>query len=41
VNLTPLEATLTALATTIANKGLTEILNPFDATLARYKGGAC
>lgn len=40
VNLTPLEATLTRFAVTIANKGLMEILIPLDATLTKYQGGA-
>jgi hypothetical protein len=38
VNLTTLEATLTALAATIANKGLTKIVSPLDATHTKYKG---
>ena len=38
VSLTTLEATLTALAATIANKGLTKIVSPLDATLTKYEG---
>jgi hypothetical protein len=41
VNLTPLEAPLTRFAATTANEGLTEIVSPLDATLTKYKGGAC
>ena len=40
VNLNPLEAALTELAVTIANKGLTWILSLLDATLTEYHGGA-
>jgi hypothetical protein len=40
VSLTPLNATLTELPVTIANKRLTEILSPLDATLTRKPGGA-
>jgi len=40
VNLNPLEATLTSLAATIANKGLTKIVSPLFATLTKYQGGA-
>jgi hypothetical protein len=40
VNLTPLEATLTRIAATIANKRLTRILSSLDATLTKNKGGA-
>jgi hypothetical protein len=38
VSLSPLEATLTAFAATIANKGLTKIVSPLDATLTKYEG---
>ena len=38
VNLTLLEATLTALAATIAKKGLTKFVSPLDATLTKYEG---
>jgi hypothetical protein len=41
VSLSPLEATLTAFATAIANTGLTRIASSSDATLTKYKGGAC
>jgi hypothetical protein len=40
-NLNPLEATLTMLAVTIANKGLMEIVSPLNATLTKYQGGVC
>ncbi len=40
VNLNPLEAILTDLAATIANKGLTDIVSPLDATLTKYHEGA-
>jgi len=38
VNLTPLEATLTRFAATIASKGLTKLLSPLNATLTKYQG---
>ena len=38
VNLTPLEATLTKLAVTIATKGLTKTVSPLYATLAKKRG---
>jgi len=41
VSLSPLEATLTAFAATIANKQLPRILSSLDATLTKYKGGVC
>jgi hypothetical protein len=40
VSLSPLEATLTSFAATIANKGLTKILTPLGATLTKNRGGA-
>ncbi len=39
VNLNPLEVTFTAFAATIANKGLTRIANPLNATLTKEDGG--
>jgi len=38
VNLTPLEATLTKLAVTIATKGLTKTVSPLYATFAKKQG---
>lgn len=40
VNLTPLNATLTASPVNAVNKGLTRTLNPLDATLIQFRGGA-
>jgi len=40
VSLTPLNATLTRLPATIANKRLTETLSPLAATLTKKPGGA-
>jgi hypothetical protein len=40
VSLSPLEATLTTIAVTTANKGLTEIVSPLNATLTKNRGGA-
>ena len=40
VNLSPLNATLTELPVTIANKRLTETLSPLNATLTKNPGGA-
>jgi hypothetical protein len=39
LDLNPLEATLTTLAVTIVNKGLTEAVSPLDAMLTKYQGG--
>src|SRR5580704_5353254 len=39
VSLSPLDATLTNLPVTIANKRLTKTLSPLDATLTKYRGG--
>jgi len=38
VNLTPLEATLTRFAVTIATKGLTKTVSPLYATFAKKRG---
>jgi hypothetical protein len=40
VSLSPLNATLTNLPVTIANKRLTKTLSSLDATLTKYRGGA-
>ena len=40
VNLTPVEATLTKIAVTTANRRLTDIVSPLNATLTKNRGGA-
>lgn len=41
VSLNALEATHTTIAANIANKGLTKIVSPLEATVTKYQGGAC